>query len=431
MYVYQAGCFSLKFRENAADGSQCCLISDTSNTVHPVNDTAAIVWECCRDPILVADLVQMLVEGFPQAASLEADVLSVLDRYHELGLVEFTRDRCRKMHYRLDYQPEPGERSNRAERLVDFCLGEFKDKPVLPCSRDLDYLDQTVLLLEAGIHSLVLSAGLDNTLVDQKKVVEALISQRAMMPPGLRCWLVRDDSAGAFTIPEQGLHIAAMRPRSRRDLVLVPSANRKRYLGPNLRTQMEELRRSWVPWEEKTDTAWWGGAITGNWRRKNAAQALTRREVLCYFRDNPSDHVLLNPTKLPENAPLPPGVELQSAFTKQSAFMNKCLVLLPGNDIASGSSWFFCGNSVVLMPEPHLDHILYFELEPWVHYVPLENDPADILTKLEWVLNNQDKARQMVGNAHDRLRWLSGPEYRWACNEVLRRISEPAPGSIQ
>jgi hypothetical protein len=78
------------------------------------------------------------------------------------------------------------------------------------------------------------------------------------------------------------------------------------------------------------------------------------------------------------------------------------------------------------MPRPHLEHILYFEMEPWKHYVPLENDPADVLTKLHWVLDNQDQAQQIVANSHERLRWLCGPEYLWACNQVLRRISQPA-----
>ena len=103
------------------------------------------------------------------------------------------------------------------------------------------------------------------------------------------------------------------------------------------------------------------------------------------------------------------------------------MLLLPGNDIASGSSWYFAGNSVVLMPKPHLEHILYFEMEPWKHYVPLENDPADILVKLRWVLDNEDAAQQIVTNSHERLRWLCGPEYLWACNEVLRKIAQPEP----
>ena len=121
----------------------------------------------------------------------------------------------------------------------------------------------------------------------------------------------------------------------------------------------------------------------------------------------------------------PPGLHLVDRFTKRHAFSHKCLVLLPGNDIASGSSWYFGGNSVVLMPPPHLEHILYFEMKPWEHYVPLESDPADILTKLQWVLDRPEEAKRIVANSHERLRWLCGPEYQWACNEVLRRIASP------
>ncbi len=76
------------------------------------------------------------------------------------------------------------------------------------------------------------------------------------------------------------------------------------------------------------------------------------------------------------------------------------------------------------MPRPHLEHILYFEMKPREHYVLLETDPADILVKLRWVLDHQDEARQIVTNSHERLRWLCGPEYLWASNEVLRRIAQ-------
>ena len=70
---------------------------------------------------------------------------------------------------------------------------------------------------------------------------------------------------------------------------------------------------------------------------------------------------------------------------------------------------------------------LHLEMNPWEHYVPLENDPTDILVKLRWVLDNQEEAQQIVANSHERLRWLCGPEYLWACNEVLRRIAQPEP----
>ena len=329
-----------------------------------------------------------------------------------------------KKRYLLDYEPELGQRSNKAKRLVDFCLGTLKDQPLLPCTEDRKYLNRrSILFMETDRREIRLYSHADRSAWDQKKIIQAFIAQRALIPSGLRSWIIRGDGSGKTSDPAQGLHITGMRPATRRDLVLAPTACRDRYLGPNLTKQMDALRESWVPWEAKSDTAWWGGALTGDWWKGNEPRTLTRREVLTHFQSQPSQQVSLHLTELSGGLQAPPGVELQERFTKQSAFSHKCLLLLPGNDIASGSSWYFAGNSVVLMPQPHLEHILYFEMEPWEHYVPLENDPADILVKLRWVLDNQAAARQIVANSHERLRWLCGQEYLWACNEVLRRIT--------
>ncbi|MDA9981500.1 glycosyl transferase family 90 [Gammaproteobacteria bacterium] len=431
-YVYRTDRFRLESRNSAAGETSFYLVSIKKHRENAVNSTAALILDYCREPILVSDLLQELLNCFPETPSLETDVLGVLDEYHKAGVVNFRSERHPDKHYALDYQPVPGERSAKAERLVDFCLGDFKDAPVSKCTRDPVYLNNrpNLMIFETHAQCAVLSAGIEMGVRDQKRIVSALISQRAKIPPGLRCWLVRGDGAGHRSIPEQGLHISGMRRAIHRHLVLVPTACRDRYLGPNLERQMEDLEKSWVPWEEKSDTAWWGGALTGLSWRKQEPRTLTRLEVLEYFRDNPSDQVRLHLALSPDQR-VPSGVELRGKFTKKSAFTNKCLVLLPGNDIASASSWYFCGNSVVLMPRPHLEHILYFEMNPWEHYVPLENDPADILVKLRWVLENEEKAREIVDNSHQRLRWLYGPEYLWACNEVLRRIAEPGSSAVR
>ena len=330
-------------------------------------------------------------------------------------------------YYAFDYEPEVGLKSNKAVRLVEFCLGDYADKPVVPCTRSLSYFrakKKSLFLLKTGRQGAVLKSFYRKRTI-HKLIIEALVSQRAVIPPGLHAWVVRGDRDGSGNNSDQGLHLGAVRPMTRRDLVLVPTQCRERFLGPNLKRQLEELRQSWVPWEEKSNTAWWGGALTGDCWSKKEPRPLTRREVLCYFRDHPSDQVSLHMTHLAGRKDAPQGISIAQPFTKQSVFKHKCLVLLPGNDIASGSSWYFAGNSVVLMPKPHLEHILYFEMEPWKHYVPLENDPADILVKLQWVLDNEDQAQQIVANSHKRLEWLCGPEYQWACNEVLRRICPP------
>ena len=59
-----------------------------------------------------------------------------------------------------------------------------------------------------------------------------------------------------------------------------------------------------------------------------------------------------------------------------------------------------------------------------------DEDPADILVKLRWTLDHPDEAQQIVANSHERLNWLCGPEYLWACNEVLRRIAQPESNPV-
>ncbi len=336
--------------------------------------------------------------------------------------------------YRIDHEPEAGRPSQKARRLVEFCLGEVAVGPVPNLKIYRRYLRRPfVLLLTVGRGEISVIAGdwvagrMSRARYDQKKIVAALIDQRACIPSGLNCWMIRGDSAGSKADTRNGLHIAGVRSWCRRDIVLVPTANRERVLGPNLERQMHEIRQFWVLWEDKSDSVWWGGALTGDRWKTEAPRTLTRREVLCHFRENPCDRVNIQLTDVPASSDAPLGIEPGTGFTKREAFSHKCLLLLPGNDVPSGLSWYFAGNSVVLMPRPHLDHILYFELQPWEHYVPVDNDPRDILVKLQWVMENQARARKIVENSHERLRWFCGPEYLWACNEVLRRISPAEP----
>jgi len=426
-WVYQVGYYYLYKAKDSEGDFNHILVSKFNDATFPVNAILVTIWVWCDSPITVTDLLQRIVSEFEgDLETIVGDVVSALFQLTELGIFAMTSERRISKHLCKPYQPIAGVRSDKAERLVAYCLGDYANGTVPACSQDIEYLQRKdILMLETEDQGLKLSAGLSNKSVnDQKKIARALIDQRADIPDGFTTWVVRGDYSGQRSDPKQGLHVSGMRHKSRSDLVLLPTACRERYVGMNLQRQMEELEQSWSPWEMKSDTAWWGGALTGDWWKTNEPISLTRREVLYHFRDNPDPRVCLRLTELPTNLAKPTGVPVQIRFTKREAYTHKCMLLLPGNDIASASSWYFCGNSVVLMPEPHLEHILYFEMEPWVHYVPLEPDPNDVLVKLQWVLDNQGEAQQIVANSHQRLKWLCGPEYLWACNEVLRRLQQ-------
>ena len=75
----------------------------------------------------------------------------------------------------------------------------------------------------------------------------------------------------------------------------------------------------------------------------------------------------------------------------------KVLILLEGNDVSSGLGWSLRSNSVVMMPPPTMTSWLMEELlEPWVHYIPLNEHLDDVEEKMKWVRENDAEAEQIA-----------------------------------
>ncbi|MGD8345837.1 MAG: hypothetical protein PVI83_01210, partial [Lysobacterales bacterium] len=98
----------------------------------------------------------------------------------------------------MEYPAEAGRKSPKAQRLVEHCLGDFTEQPVPRCSRDRGYMAQkNILLFESTGRHVTLStchpeiARKKRDHIDQKAVVSALAGQRAVIPKGLVCWLIR------------------------------------------------------------------------------------------------------------------------------------------------------------------------------------------------------------------------------------------------
>lgn len=78
----------------------------------------------------------------------------------------------------------------------------------------------------------------------------------------------------------------------------------------------------------------------------------------------------------------------------------KYLLSLEGNDVASGLKWQLYSDSVVFMRKPRIvSWAMEDTLEPYVHYIPLKDDFSDFEKQVEWANNNQDKCREISGNA--------------------------------
>lgn len=76
------------------------------------------------------------------------------------------------------------------------------------------------------------------------------------------------------------------------------------------------------------------------------------------------------------------------------------LLALEGHDVASGLKWMLASNSLVLMPRPRIDSWACESLmQPFVHYVPVRPDLADLDDALAWCRANDAACRRIVANA--------------------------------
>jgi len=75
--------------------------------------------------------------------------------------------------------------------------------------------------------------------------------------------------------------------------------------------------------------------------------------------------------------------------TRREMLRYKMLVMVEGNDVASGLKWALLSSSAVLMPPPTVvSWAMEDLLEPWVHYVPLCQNTSDLPQKAAWCLEN-------------------------------------------
>jgi Glycosyl transferase family 90 len=92
-------------------------------------------------------------------------------------------------------------------------------------------------------------------------------------------------------------------------------------------------------------------------------------------------------------------------MSMEALLQYKAIIMLEGNDISSGLKWALFSSSIVMMPEPTLTSWSMEEmLQPWVHYVPISihrssngtTTITDAEEKVQWILDNDDKAREIV-----------------------------------
>ena len=178
-----------------------------------------------------------------------------------------------------------------------------------------------------------------------------------------------------------------------------------RHFGPT--AEVPKYDRSW---QQKKNMAVFRGTLTGNLRVEDVwSDRMSDLEkcftmIRCRLVYEHGNSTLLDAKAMDTLGNIPDvinGVQMVAPFMsmgEQLAY--KAIVMLEGNDVSSGLKWALCSNSVVLMQPPFFTSWAMEELlEPWVHYVPLNEDLSNVEERIQWVIDHDDEAHAISRRA--------------------------------
>jgi hypothetical protein len=211
---------------------------------------------------------------------------------------------------------------------------------------------------------------------------------------------------------------------------IVVQLTSERHFGP-----LKDVDSNDIPWDEKVNQAVFRGAPTGNhpaafWNAKTGRDrclAMERCRLVLLSGNSTLLDTGLSRIYGRMNSTID-GVQLVGkALSMTGQLRYKAIIMIEGNDVATGLKWALMSNSVLMMPPPTLTTWAMEELlEPWVHYVPLDASLGDTEEKMQWVLDHDREAQEI---AHRGGLWMKDMVYhpdaakddQAVYKEILRR----------
>jgi hypothetical protein len=154
----------------------------------------------------------------------------------------------------------------------------------------------------------------------------------------------------------------------------------------DIKTLIKENKK--LPWNKKLPKAFWRGNPNKP-QRYNLCEISLKNPI---FIDA---GIIKNESYTPEKN------HLLKEFTPMIAHLNyKYLPVLDGFMCSyNGYQWRLMSNSLVIKQQSEEIQWFYLALKPFIHYLPIKNDLSDLIEKIKWALNNDDKCKKISKNA--------------------------------
>ncbi len=164
-----------------------------------------------------------------------------------------------------------------------------------------------------------------------------------------------------------------------------------------------------VPWEKKIPLLVWRGSRAQH--SLSTEEAVSQREdtlhrfsrfILSELSQEYPWLIDAGLTMLSPHEPIKRLRELAKPWlTNGSMLRYKYQINIDGS-VSSfhNSGWRFFSNSVVFVPDSPWIQWYFQDLEPYVHYVPVNEDLSDLIEKIEWAKAHDQEAKQIAANGH-------------------------------
>ena len=163
---------------------------------------------------------------------------------------------------------------------------------------------------------------------------------------------------------------------------------------------------TYVPkWKEKNPQLMWRGSSAQlGWRTALTQENLPyfSRVTLCRLSDEYPTLIDAKFTILAQGGEFIPSLKKLKgdwvSYEKQLEY--KYHILIDGNVSSyTCSGWRFFINSLVFKPESTWVQWYFAALKPYVHYVPVAANLADLPHKIKWAIHHDKQAKMIAGNA--------------------------------
>ncbi len=180
-----------------------------------------------------------------------------------------------------------------------------------------------------------------------------------------------------------------------------PEYSSQAYDWPYIHILVEEACRNF-PWEKKISKALWRGGLQGyQYDYSPRGFFETPRGKLCYLSHVHPDLIDAGTNwneKSVKRIVEVTGLNPYKAFLSVVAQVRfKYQINVDGHTATyPGLQWRLLSNCTVLKQESKNRMWYFYPLKPWVHYIPLQEDLSDVIEKIEWCRNNDEKAQKIA-----------------------------------